>query len=1290
MSETLMTGRPHDGLALGPAPLRLSALMFSALAVLATGQTARAADVEAFETQGRSSDRPNVLFVIDSTVSMGSTVTIPPYDHSFTYSSSPAGCADTSVYFRPTAVGPFTDCSKSTGQNRLGEVPIANLKCDGLNTANVDGYVGPMKFVEEITVKQGNNITKSYQPLQTTVNSANKVFCENYSGTDKPPTGPNNTTVFDNVAPLTLYYGNYLNYFTVAPTLGPTAGAANRMDKVKDALYRVATKYSDKINLGLMRTSTTGALQTGGAGKGGMVLFPVKPMDDPAIYVARDIGGDQASLPNVAPDGKINTLDDFQWTLHERISCKGDQNCSDPFKWPTYPTPATCPVDPATGKPTNDCIPVMHPNGSAKALAELLYEASLYYSGSGVQYGTRSAVDPTIDFDSVAESLQNPAAAPGNWLYSSPVTACANNYVILLTDGLSEQDSSSNQAIADLLKTLPSTVLQQGGYDVRQPRCTTNNWSANAKAPSECIDDLAFYLKNADFDGLATNGRQGALTYTIGFDLTGSQDEVDATALLNDVAAAGGTGKMVNASAPDALTGILDSIVASILSANTSFSAPSVTINAFNRTQNLNDLYMAVFRPEFANKWEGNVKKFTIRPQDGKIIDKNGDVAVDDAKGFFKVTSQSLWSGLPDGKLAPEGGAASRLPDSTSRKIYVDSAGTTLAPLDTFAATEAVTSPGTFGAANSTEALGLVNWLYGVDTYDEYPVGIDPQGNPLDGNGVTAEESKLMGDPLHSRPAVVVYGQATVTKVVNGTNVQVPDPDDAVVYISTNQGLLHALDAKTGVELWSFAPKELLYRLKFLSDQANTTPLAQRTGPEFYGIDGTVRVLRIDRNNDGPIDSTKDDRVFILFGLRRGGSSYYAFDVTNRNAPKLMWRFTLPDGAQSWSNPSVSDFTRINIASANWKTFGGFDNSEARNRFVAVIGGGFDPTNDIMGYAPDIKGNKIYMLDVASGDVLWSAGPAPAPNSGDRVPDLELSKMTHSIVGDVRVIDLSGDRFADRMYAADLGGQVWRFDINNGAVAADLVDGGVMASVGVAGGATEDRRFYYAPDVAEVRCNGRVFYNVAIGSGDRENPVYDQSVDNTFYSFRDYLTRTPVKTADYLDSCSAVTTRPCFQTVYDNGASLVDATSLPNAVVGPTSAGWRLDLVAATGEKALAESRTFDNNTYFTTYAPESVKSLTCGTQVGVNRLYTVTACDATPVFNNDGNINAVTVNDRSQVLAQGSIAPEVVFVFPTPPPGCNDRSCIPPPQCLVGLMSCGKGAPNDPVRVFWRESGAE
>ena len=439
------------------------------------------------------------------------------------------------------------------------------------------------------------------------------VYCD---GSGPPP-----ASAFTNLQPIRMWYGNYLNYEralalkVVLPGSGDTT--TTRMSLLKDALEAIATEYKDKYYIGMMRTSTTGARQTGGAGKGGMVTFPIRPMDDPAMFGA-DHGGSK-------------TLDDFIWTMRVRAACKNDQNCDG---WNPKPKADNCP--PGSG----NCVGVMQPNGSAKPLAELLYEAYLYYSGQDVQYGSRSAVDPTIEFDSIRESIANPDAGTGGWYYDKPSTSnCQNNYIIMLTDGLSQQDSSSNTAIKKLVESLPQDVLKSGGYTVNKNGSVTypiNSWAANAKAPSEYIDDLAFYMRWARPDYAPKMPATGVTTYTVGFNLSSlsSQEAKDATQLLNDIAKQGGTSQAVLAESASSLKGLLDGIVTKILATSTSFSAPSVTINAFNRTQNLNDLYMAVFRPEYLRRWKGNVKKYNVIVDpitlSSSIVDASGSPAVDE------------------------------------------------------------------------------------------------------------------------------------------------------------------------------------------------------------------------------------------------------------------------------------------------------------------------------------------------------------------------------------------------------------------------------------------------------------------------------------------------------------------------------------------------------------------------------------------------------------------------------------------------------------------------------------
>ena len=90
------------------------------------------------------------------------------------------------------------------------------------------------------------------------------------------------------------------------------------------------------------------------------------------------------------------------------------------------------------------------------------------------------------------------------------------------------------------------------------------------------------------------------------------------------------------------LTDAFTNIIEEILSVNTTFTAPTVAVNAFNRTQNLDDLFITVFGtpqpPSSGNKfhWPGNIKKYEINT-DGMIVGPGEKEVVDKTTGFFSA-----------------------------------------------------------------------------------------------------------------------------------------------------------------------------------------------------------------------------------------------------------------------------------------------------------------------------------------------------------------------------------------------------------------------------------------------------------------------------------------------------------------------------------------------------------------------------------------------------------------------------------------------------------------------------
>ena len=859
-------------------------------------------------------------------------------------------------------------------------------------------------------------------------------------------------------------------------------------------------------------------------------------------------------------------------------------------------------------------------------LSETLYEAGQYLAGRAVDYGLASTVENAAPFPSVPESRRRDDPSQ----YLSPVQyQCQRNFIVLLTDGEPTSDSTADAKIA----ALP-------GFN-RLGRA-----SCDGEGEGRCLDDMAEYLNSAADLAPDVPGRQNAVTYTIGFG-----PEVAGSAFLDGVAARGG-GRSFAANDVTQLTAALQSIFGDILQSGSTFVAPSVSVNAFNRTQANNELFVSVFKPDDSLRWPGNVKKYGIR--DGRIVDAGGAEVVDEATGFLRDGTRSLWSAAREDDAVTSGGAASRLPEPAQRRLFTHIAAGGLPELtataNAFATsnltglTDAVLNTG--GTGPSRDAV--IEWARGVDTAD------------ADGDGDRTETLRSLGDPLHAKPAIVTYGGSTGR----------PDPADGVVYVPTNDGFVHAFDARSGEELWGFIPPELLGRLV---DLYRNPSVAQRS----YGLDSDVRVLKFDVNQDGVVDAAAGDRVWLFFGMRRGGRHLYGLDVTDRNRPRLKWNLgpaQLPGIGETWSTPTLA---RVRIDGAD-------QNAE---NLVLIFGGGYDDAQENYEYTTDSSGNRIFIVDASSGRLLWFSGGPDAAGT----PDLALPRMTHSIPGRVVVLDTNGDQYADRLYAGDLGGRVWRFDLWNGRPRAAFATGGVFAALGAGDtGSTaieDNRRFYSAPDVALIQRRGAdPYYNLAIGSGYRGHPLHVATRDR-FYSLRDKNPFGALTQAQY-DALTPLA-----------DGSLVDISDDPGTTPVPTTAaGWKLEMRLNggwSGEKVLAEATTVGGTILFTSYQPEArTDADPCQPSNGINRVYGLGVDSGRPVidFNEDAVVDATDLSAR---LAQSGIAGEVGIALESvrnPGTGGDGSDGLDPLGrrgfCVIGVEVLKRCVvPGAVVRTWWQRT---
>ena len=843
-------------------------------------------------------------------------------------------------------------------------------------------------------------------------------------------------------------------------------------------------------------------------------------------------------------------------------------------------------------------------------LSEVMYESALFWRGMPANYGTTA-------FTTLTDP--NALASPAPMVYQQPGwDVCAKNYNVLLTDGEPTSDFDTPALIGNLPNV--ASVLGYAGCD-----------GPVLAGGGQCMDDVAEYLSLYDLDPL-TPGDQLVNTHTIGFG-----DDASDIPILEETALNSG-GQAFVARDVETLTKTLLAIIANINDRTLSFSAPAVSVNTFNRTQNLNDLYITTFGAKSKAHWPGNLKKYRI--QNRAIVDVNDNDAVDPATGFFLDTAQSIWTiGGADGNDVRLGGAAQQLPPAALRKVYSNyNAGSITAANNLIApgnGTLVAADFGLTGAAGEPTLDVLLAWARGLDV-------LDADNNP----GTLTR--KVMGDPLHSQPAAIVYG---------GTQAS----PDVVVYTATNDGYLHAINGADGSELWSFIPRELLSGLTRLYFDPNTKY-------KQYGIDGNIVPVVKDVDRDGIIEPADGDFVYIIFGMRRGGETYYAFDVTSKTAPSLMWTADFPESGESWSTPVVA---RMNITSV----------TQNADKAVLVFGGGYDTVHDTADYSttPDGVGASIHILDLETGTQLWRAG----IDSGANLRlDESGREMDRAIPNEVRVIDLNGDGLADRMYATDLGGQIWRFDITNGNDPDSLVAGGVIAQLGAEGlnspTPADTRRFYNAPDVSLITDDAqqRRYIAVSVGSGYRAHP-FDLSAADRFFSIRDANVFNQLNQNTY-DTQAIIT-----------DSDLVEVSGQTQTVITSSDRGWKFTLPA--NEKILADSLTFDDQIFFVAFTPDSNAAATCSAGKGTNFLYRMSAVNGDPIVPNIDTLNPLLADDeRRETLQQGGIAPSPTILFPSPDDNCTGADCNQPPLGCVGVECFDPGFNPFPVRTLWSQDGIE
>jgi hypothetical protein len=574
--------------------------------------------------------------------------------------------------------------------------------------------------------------------------------------------------------------------------------------------------------------------------------------------------------------------------------------------------------------------------------------------------------------------------------------------------------------------------------------------------------------------------------------------------------------------------------------------------------------------------WNGNLKKYNV--VNGTLTGDDGDFVFEDNTGLFAKNTHDIWNTIgidrpdttrPDGGLPQVGGAYQQIFENANAPIVGDrnlfvNTGNSLTNLKVtdqkpinFVPLAGYTNP---------QKLTLLDFM----GYSE------PSGTTINNSTtLTASKNKLsknIGGVLHSIPQLITQSVEVDASGQFDTSTR----KDYIIYGSMD-GALHMLDDSTGKETFTFVPKQILdLQPDALAGTGNSTAI---DGSYPYGVDApwlTYVAYTTKSKTKGKDDEAKTTNTyeaaqsFALGGLRMGGSMYYALDVTDVNNPELIYSVgsnyanrqkglsTDVKGNRNGSIASMDEATLEQKAYARMgQTWGkptlGYVKSGGERVMVSFLPGGYDDCYEDPQFklgdnagADCIKtaaqGNAMYMVQMGkvqidedtneetiktstdSGKLLWwASNQGDSANYTARSTLLQYSKdddLKHSIVTQVRAIDRNYDGLTDHIYFADLGGQVWRADINNNKDTDNFKVDRVVKVLDVSDQASDGDappRIYERPlitfyngkyDYEDAAGNKGVYSGVqtmiTVGTGDRSSPVSaERSTPDALYTVID-------------------------------------------------------------------------------------------------------------------------------------------------------------------------------------------
>lgn len=283
-----------------------------------------------------------------------------------------------------------------------------------------------------------------------------------------------------------------------------------------------------------------------------------------------------------------------------------------------------------------------------------------------------------------------------------------------------------------------------------------------------------------------------------------------------------------------------------------------------------------------------------------------------------------------------------------------------------------------------TDNLGSdrVTWLRGgsVSSSDGFRTRSTELGDIINSNPLYVQDANFNYNAAPLTVNSVNVGQATYSSYfVGNLNRQ------GVIYVGANDGMFHAFNADTGKEIFAYVPSTAISSLNKL--------MSPSYAHQYY-VDGTPTY------GDAFLNGAWG--TYLVGTMGAGGTGVFALNITNpasissetTAASNVLWEV---NSSKSGYSDMGYTLPRASIALM------------ANGQYAAIVSNGFDSSTGMA---------SIFIISLKDGSLireLTTTGSTSSPNG--------MAAATP--------VDTNTDRVTDYIYAGDLQGDLWKFDVTS-------------------------------------------------------------------------------------------------------------------------------------------------------------------------------------------------------------------------------------------------------------------